>query len=263
MIDEVALEEEFARASLKRATFGRLLSYFRPHRRRLLLVVCLEMAWVLSMLVDPRLIRTAVDGPLARGDVGGVTTIALWMGLNILFRAVLTTWELRMSTQIGVQIADAIRRDVFDHIQRLSMRYFDRTKQGRIIARADRDVDTLEHLIFWGPILVTMLLLSLALGTTYLIVTNGRLALWLVAAIPFVWVTTRLFHKVGFPAYPVHKAEHDRVLGEIDEVASRWAETQDRSELGSWLRGGFPSWLVEHIQTMDNVTSRFLAQAGM
>ena len=62
MIDEVALEEEFARTSLKRATFGRLLSYFGPHRGQVLLTIVLEGAWVTSMLVDPRLIRTAIDG---------------------------------------------------------------------------------------------------------------------------------------------------------------------------------------------------------
>ena len=40
--DELALEEEFARAALKRATFRRLMGYFRPHRKKLLLVLLLK-----------------------------------------------------------------------------------------------------------------------------------------------------------------------------------------------------------------------------
>ena len=197
--DELALEEEFARASLKRATWGRLIGYFRPHRRTLLLVLLLEATWVSSMLLDPHLIKVALNGPLPAGDVAGTFALVGWICLNVVVRAILTRWELRMSTWIGVQIQDAIRRDVFDHVQRLSMRYFDRTKQGRIIARADRDVDTLEHLIFWGPILVTMMLLSLSLGTIWLFVVNAKLAVWVVAALPLVWLTTRIFHRLGFP----------------------------------------------------------------
>jgi ABC-type multidrug transport system fused ATPase/permease subunit len=218
--DEVALEEEFARTSLKRATLGRLLAYFRPHRRKVLLSILLEATWVVSMLVDPRLIRTAVDGPLAAGDVGGTVTICLWMGLNILFRAVLTTWELRMTTAVGVRVIDALRRDVFDHIQRLHMRYFDRTKQGRIIARADRDVDTLEQLVFWGPIFFTSLVLSMALGLVWLFASNAGLAVWLVVAMPLVWVTTRVFHRYGFPAYRRIRETHSAISAQVAEAIS-------------------------------------------
>jgi ATP-binding cassette subfamily B protein len=199
--DEIALEEEFARAALQRATFRRLLAYFAPHRKKLLLVMLLEATWVVSMLFDPELIKIALNGPLAAGDVSATMVLVGWLTLNVVARAFLTRWEIRMSTWIGVQVQDRIRRDVFDHVQRLSMRYFDRTKQGRIIARADRDVDTLEHLIFWGPVLVTMMSLSLALGTVWLCTVNAKLALWVIAAFPVVWLTSRLFHRIGFPAY--------------------------------------------------------------
>jgi ABC-type multidrug transport system fused ATPase/permease subunit len=217
MTDEIALEEEFARSSLDRATLWRLLGYFRPHRRRVLLAVLCEATWVVSMLVDPMLIRTAVDGPLAGRDLGGALAVAGWMTLNVVFRAALTVWELRTITAVGVDVIHAIRRDVFDHIQRLSMRYFDRTKQGRIIARADRDVDTLEHLISWGPILLTMLVLSLALGTAYLVSANARLALWLVVAVPVVWITTRVFQRLVFPAYRRVRETHSAISSHVAE----------------------------------------------
>lgn len=198
---EIALEEEFARTALKRATWSRLFAYFKPHTRQLVLALSCEAIWVVSMLLDPHLIKVALNGPLAAGDVGGTLVLTVWLLLNIIGRALLTRYELRLSTAIGVRVQDAIRRDVFDHVQRLSMRYFDRTKQGRIIARADRDVDTLEHLIFWGPILCTMMILSLSLGTVWLLTVNASLALWVFAALPLVWITTRVFHKLGFPVY--------------------------------------------------------------
>ena len=217
MNTEIALEEEFARTALRRATLRRLGSYFVPFRRRILMVVALEAVWVASMLVDPRLVRMIVDGTLPTSDVPAALWLLGIMTVNIVMRAVITVWELRMSTRIGVEVLDAIRRDVFDHIQRLSMRYFDRTKQGRIIARADRDVETLEHLVFWGPILITMLILSLSLGTLFLVFSSPQLALWLVAAIPLIWLTTRLFHKLGFPAYRRVRETHAEISSHVAE----------------------------------------------
>ncbi|MDA1196144.1 MAG: ABC transporter ATP-binding protein [Planctomycetota bacterium] len=199
--DEIELEEEFARAALSRSTWGRLIRYFGPYVRPMTIALSFEVMWVVSMLFEPHLIKLALNGPLRAGDVGGTAVLVGWLLLNLLARAALTRWELRITTAVGVRVQDAIRRDVFDHVQRLSMRYFDRTKQGRIIARADRDVDTLEHLIFWGPVMCTMMLFSLALGTVWLFAVHATLALWVVAALPLVWITTRVFHRLGFPAY--------------------------------------------------------------
>ena len=126
--DELELEEEFARAALKRSTFRRLVGYLRPHRRKLLLVLLLEATWVGSMLLDPHLIKLALNGPLPAGDVSATLVLVSWICLNVVMRAVLTRWELRMSTWIGVQVQDSMRRAVFDHVQRLSMRYFDHNR---------------------------------------------------------------------------------------------------------------------------------------
>ena len=115
---------------------------------------------------------------------------------------------------------DAIRRDVFDHIQRLHMRYFDRTKQGRIIARADRDVDTLEQLIFWGPIFFTMLVAEPGAGhSSWLFASNAALAaLARASAMPLVWLTTRVFHRFGFPAYRRIRETHSAISAQVAEA---------------------------------------------
>ena len=214
---ELELEEEFARVPLRRATLGRLLAYFKPHKKQVFLAMCLEALWVTSMVIDPALIRMIVDGELADGSAHGAIGLAVIMVLNIVTRAFLTRWELRTSTAVAVQVFDAIRRDVFDHVQRLSMRYFDRTKQGRIISRADRDVETLEHLVFWGPILVTASILSFAIGMATLCVVNLRLAVWLLAAIPLIWVASRWFHRNGFPAFRAIRETHSAISAHVAE----------------------------------------------
>ena len=217
LVDEIALEEEFARARLSRATFGRLLRYFRPHAGRLALALGLEVVWVLCMLLDPRLTRWIVDGPLPAGDVGGVVAIAGVMGVKLVVKVALTVWELRMSTAIAVQVIHAVRAEVFAHVQRLSMRYFDRTKQGRIIARADRDVDSLERMVMWMPIVFVSLSFSLVLGFAWLCFSNWRLMLWLLPAMPALWVISRVFGRHAWPAYRRVRERHSAISAHVAE----------------------------------------------
>ena len=64
----------------------------------------------------------------------------------------------------------------------------------------------------------------------------------------------------GFPAYPVHKAEHDRVLEEMDAEARAFRETGDGERLSRYLAEPLPAWFSNHLRTMDTVTASFLAR---
>ena len=94
MNHEIALEEEFARAALKRATWGRVLAYFKPHAKQLTIALVCEATWVLSMLLDPHLIKVALNGPLPAGDVSATLVLSAWLIANIVGRALLTRYEL-------------------------------------------------------------------------------------------------------------------------------------------------------------------------
>lgn len=71
-----------------------------------------------------------------------------------------------------------------------------------------------------------------------------------------------MMREVRFPAYPVHKAEHDRVLAEMDAEARAFRESGDAARLSRYLLDALPAWFVEHIRTMDVVTARFVAGYG-
>jgi ABC-type multidrug transport system fused ATPase/permease subunit len=218
MTTETELEEEFARAPLAQARLRRLLAYLKPYKRLMYLALALEMLWVLCMLWELQLIQEAYDGPVRSGDVPGMAVVAACMLGNIVFRAWFTVWEIRTSTRIGIDVIHAIRKDVFDHVQRLSMRYFDRTKQGRIIARADRDVDTMEHLLLWGPIVLVNLVFSMICGFAMMIWHQAFLALWLVPVVPLLWALTRTFEKLSSPAYRRVRETHSGISSHVAET---------------------------------------------
>jgi hemerythrin len=71
-----------------------------------------------------------------------------------------------------------------------------------------------------------------------------------------------MMREARFPAYPVHKAEHDRVLAEMDAEARAFRDRGDAARLSRYLFEALPAWFVNHIRTMDVVTAQFAAAQG-
>ena len=71
-----------------------------------------------------------------------------------------------------------------------------------------------------------------------------------------------LMEQYGFPAYPVHRGEHQRVLDLMDKLQGNWLQTHSLQPLADFLFSEWPSWFDNHVQTMDRVTAGFLQQAA-
>ena len=69
--------------------------------------------------------------------------------------------------------------------------------------------------------------------------------------------------RAGFPPYPVHRAEHERMRGEFARVRETWREGRDAAALAQWFYGDYCDWLETHVATMDQVTAAFLAAQGV
>lgn len=63
----------------------------------------------------------------------------------------------------------------------------------------------------------------------------------------------------AFPPYPVHKAEHDRVLVMLAELAASAESGTDSESLRRAIEQDIPVWLVQHVQSMDTITARWIA----
>ncbi|MDF1875081.1 hemerythrin family protein [Sulfurimonas sp. SAG-AH-194-I05] len=68
-----------------------------------------------------------------------------------------------------------------------------------------------------------------------------------------------MMREKNFPPYPIHKAEHDRVLNELTSVAKNFEEGEgDFLLITAYVDGSLAPWLVHHIETLDTVTAAFL-----
>lgn len=65
--------------------------------------------------------------------------------------------------------------------------------------------------------------------------------------------------ELNFPPYPLHKQEHDNALRRMDEIFQDWRKSSNAQPLKMYLIEEFPTWLVQHIRTLDNVTAVYFA----
>jgi hemerythrin len=72
-----------------------------------------------------------------------------------------------------------------------------------------------------------------------------------------------LMEAYGFPPYPIHKSEHDRMRRIVSEYCANWNSAEGRAALQRFVTQEFPDWLSQHVQTMDMVTAQFLAMHGV
>jgi hemerythrin len=69
----------------------------------------------------------------------------------------------------------------------------------------------------------------------------------------------QLMEAYGFPPYPVHAQEHDAALEGLQSVQQLWRDKQEVDELVEFVFTSWPQWFQMHVNSMDNVTARFLS----
>ena len=73
----------------------------------------------------------------------------------------------------------------------------------------------------------------------------------------------RLMEEYGFPPYPIHRSEHDRMRALVARLCDGWRTAEGRAALQRFVEREFPDWLTQHVETMDTVTAQFLAMHGV
>ncbi|MFZ0426879.1 MAG: ABC transporter ATP-binding protein [Acidobacteriota bacterium] len=175
----------------------RLLRYLRPYRWIVLLSVILLTTASSFRLVGPLLTEIAIDDHIVKGELGGLTRIALFYLGILLLQFGISYIQTYLTNWTGQKIMLDLRMEIFRHIQRLDLSFFDRTPAGRIITRMTTDVDVLNELFTSGVVNIFGDLVSLFGIVILMLWLDWRLALVCLAVIPLLFAATLIFkHKV-------------------------------------------------------------------
>nr|MDP9493965.1 ABC transporter transmembrane domain-containing protein [Actinomycetota bacterium] len=168
-------DEEHDRPDIDRALLRRVWSYGRPYLRGLIGI--LATIFIISGLgvVPPLLIRQLVDDAIPNKDVSQLTTLGLGMILVPLISALVGVAQRWWSSRVGEGIIFDLRRELFAHLQRMSLRFFTATKTGELMNRLNSDVEGSQSAITGTLMTIISNLVSVAFILVVMVLNDWQL----------------------------------------------------------------------------------------
>jgi ATP-binding cassette, subfamily B, bacterial len=180
---------------------GALARLTAPYKTRTILSVFALLAATATALAPPFLSKYAVDDGISEHDLQ-----KLWWIVGLFLLAGLANWGLSylqtyLTGWVGERILADLRNTLFDHLQRLSLGFFERNRAGVIISRLTNDVEALDQLVTDGVSSLVQNTLTLIGTAILLFILDWRLALATLAVIPFMSIATIIFRARSTRAY--------------------------------------------------------------
>ena len=173
----------------------RLLVYLRPYRGLTALAVLLLLAGAGLALVGPALTQRALDVAIPERNTALLATLAAVFLAALILEFAVEYGQTLLTAYIGQRVMYDLRMQIFGHLQRLSISFFDRNPVGRLMTRVTSDVETLNELFSSGVVTVFGDVFTLVAIMTMMLLIDWRLALVTFSVIPLVWLTARIFRR--------------------------------------------------------------------
>ena len=170
----------------------RFIAYYAPHRRLFVIDFSCAIVSGLLELAFPLATRSFVDYLLPSHKwglillaVAGLMTI---YAVNAVLQYVVNYW----GHVLGISIETELRRSIFEHLQKLSFRFFDNTKTGHLVARITKDLEDVGEVAHHGPEDAMIAIMTFLGAFALMLSLNWQLALITGLVVPpMTWVSTR------------------------------------------------------------------------
>lgn len=210
-------EDAAEREKYDAALLGRLLPYLKKQLPLLSASLVLMPLAALAALVQPRLIKDAIDAAILSGSASELGSVVKLFAIAVAIEF-LARFGQTYALQLAGQRATAhLRRDVFAHIQRLRVGYFDRTPVGRIVTRVTNDIDTLTELFASGAVTAFGDVLMLVGIIAFMLSIDWELSLVAFLALPPLALLVNYFRRkarTAFRRIRMHLAQLNAYMAE-------------------------------------------------
>lgn len=160
------------------------LTYYRPHRRLLSLVFGAAAVSGLLELGFPMAVRAFIDRLLPAGDMPVILLAILALLVVYIANAALLAVVNYWGHVLGIGIETELRRRAFDHLQALSMRFYDGQKTGHLVGRVTTDLADIGEVAHHGPEDLLMALLTFLGAFVLMVLVSWKLALVAALVVP-------------------------------------------------------------------------------
>lgn len=195
----------------------RLLAYVKPYSRRLGLALVLLLGTSLLDLAGPWLTKIAIDRYMRHHQASGLKLIFVLYVASLVVGFIMRYLQNYHMQFIGQRIMYDLRNQIFSHLQRLPLSFFDRNPVGRLMTRMTSDVDALNDLVTQGVVAILGDIVTLTGIIIVLFALNWQLALVGLAVLPLVAVVSKVFQNAMRVIYRNIRVRLSRVNGFLNE----------------------------------------------
>jgi ATP-binding cassette subfamily B protein len=196
----VSAEDKLDRVAARRV-LRRTARMLRPQSRRVWSALAMVIVWTGTVLAGPYLVKFGIDQGITKRNPAMLDLAVVGYVIVAILAYVTYRIQIALISQVGEEFLRSLRIRVFDHLQSLSMPFYDRSKAGVLVSRMTSDVDSLSELIQQG---LTMFVSNgLLLGVSLIVLTSVSWQLMLVCslALPPVILASIRFQRSSNTAY--------------------------------------------------------------
>jgi len=213
-------EEEIQESPFQLRLTIRLVSYLGAYKGRVAFAFALILVAAVSSQIGPRLTQIGVDDYIVKGDLAGLHWIIFAFFASIVVQYIAQYGQTLVTEMTGQYVMRDMRRQIFVHLQRLPISYFDRTPVGRTMTRTTNDVESLNEFFTEGVVSVFMDFLTLVAIVVFMADMDPRLTLVTCTVIPVLAVATFYLQGKAVKAYRELRLRLARINSYLQENIS-------------------------------------------
>ena len=203
-------------------TLADLWSYLWKSKWSLFAVLLLVVLGSAAGIVGTYFIRPLINDFIATKDVAGLAKMLGVIGLIYIIGAIANYFSGKIMITIGQQTIETMRKDLFDHIQTLPIRFFDTNKHGDLMSRFTNDFENIQQVFNNSMLMIVSSLLQLVLTFIMMIILSPILTVMLIVMVLIMFAIVRVVAGRSGKFF----AEQQKVLGQVNGFVEEHIEGQ-------------------------------------
>ncbi len=218
MSEELRFEEEEFSSKITRGTLLRILGLLKPHKKMAIGFLTMVAIFAVIDSTFTFINKEIVDTAILVGDRDRlVTLLALYAVLYVFFAGAVFGFIYFAGT-LGQQVQYDLRKRLFDHMQKLSLSYYDKTPVGWLMSRVTSDSERISDLITWGLLDVTWGALIIMSSTFFMLTLNWQLTLIVMIMIPVLLIVAAWFQSRILKHYRESRKLNSKITAGYNET---------------------------------------------
>ena len=214
------MKSENTSEKLQKGLIRRFIPYYRPHIKLFIAdILCAALISAFN-LIYPNITREIIDNYVPNGLLNWLLVSAIALLIFYIVKAGLNYFLQYWGHIVGVRIQKTLRSELFDHLERMPLSFFDENKTGVLMSRLTNDLFEISELAHHGPEDVLLSAATLIGAIAIMFTYNVWLALILLALVPLILIYTILMRKKFVSVYDEMRVVQGEINADVESAVS-------------------------------------------